>query len=51
MLPLSFHPLRRIGSEREAAMQLLRKFYKAAEAGKPLLIKSAAALDHVKVRA
>lgn len=38
----------RLGSEREACMQLLQKCYNMAERGTPLAIKSAVCLDHLK---
>ncbi|KAF8065846.1 SPT5 [Scenedesmus sp. PABB004] len=38
----------RLGSEREACLQLLQKCYNMAERGTPLAIKSAACLDHLK---
>lgn len=38
----------RIGSEREACLQLLQKCYNMAERGTPLAIKSAVCLDHLK---
>lgn len=39
----------RPGHEREAVCQLLQKAYSMHAAGTPLLIKSAVALDHLKV--
>lgn len=38
------------GREREACIQLLQKSYNMARKGTPILIKSAFALDHLKVR-
>jgi hypothetical protein len=38
----------RLGSEREACIQLLQKCYNLAERGTPLAIKSAVCLDHLK---
>jgi hypothetical protein len=38
----------RLGSEREACLQLLQKAYNMAERGTPLGIKSAICLDHLK---
>lgn len=40
----------RPGREREACIQLLQKYYTMHDVGKPLLIKTAVALDHLKVR-
>jgi hypothetical protein len=41
-------PYCRLGAEREACMQLLQKAYNMQAAGRPLGIKSAVCLDHLK---